>query len=514
MDRLIRELESGDIHLRDQWQFELKSEFMPSSTSKENKYSQEFFIFIPNSLQINETTYQKGDFYKDQTTFIRYKTPVFSFKELSNLSNPLSPLSRLYNSLKNQSLDTSKLEDELKLLGNIFRSTIRERIHLLFRLIEKTPQNDAAVRAFEEALLLLKEDLSIFLSRLGALKELVLKNVSVISVKQHFFYIEEFINHTISYYFTGLLKRMREINGSSFGASEQLIETLLIEEKQQRKGVALEPEDVENDPEKSEYIFYRHGLINKYVADALLLNTVRSSPDTSLQNIMGAFAAFIAMFVFFVLFIWQGRVFVMNSEPFIIATVILYVLKDRIKETIRNVSYRKALKWFPDFTTEIKSPDGKTSLGVLEESFVFLSEDKISEEISKARNKEFHAILEDLHRPETVLYYKKTVQMQQKGKKSDARRNSLNAIFRFNIQHFLFKADNPFQGYFTIDEATKELQFLHLPKVYHINIIMKSTMVNDEGKSLSEIKKFRLIADKNGIKRIQQVRSTSPANIL
>lgn len=503
MDRLIRELESGDIHLRDQWQFELKSEFIPSRDPQKNRYFQEFFIFIPNSLQINDTTYQKVDFYKDQSTYIRYKTPVFSFKELSNLSNPLSPLTRLFKYVQDASdLDANKVEDELKLLGNIFRSTIRERVHLLFRMLEK---NDTAL--FEKELLVLNEDLSHFQANLKNLKEQTLKNVSNQSIKQHLFYIEEFISHTISYYFTGLLKKIREVNGNLFPTSEHLLETLLIEEKHRRKGVALEPEDVEQDPEKSEYIFYRHGLINKYVADALLLSTARSSPDTSIQNIVGAFAAFIAMFVFFVLFVWQGRVFVLNSEPFIIATVILYVLKDRIKETIRNVSVKKALKWFPDYTTDIRSPDGKTSLGQLEESFAFIKESNLSPEIQKARNKEFHAILEDLHRPETVLYYKKTVKMLE-GKKKGNRRTSLNAIFRFNIQRFLFKADNPYQGYFTIDEITKELQFLHLPKVYHINIIMKSTFIDDEGKTLSELKKFRIIADKNGIKRIEQVKST------
>lgn len=508
MDRLIRELESGEIHLRDQWQFELKSEFIPTADPKKNKYYQEFFIFIPNSLQINETTYQKLDFYKDQNTYIRYKTPVFTLKEISNLTNPLSPLtrlSRLAQKTNHDRLDTGKMEDELKLLGNIFRSAFRERAHLLFKQIDQSRTLKEEGIVFEKELAALKEDLTIFFKEFNFVKELVVKNVEVPSVKQHLIYINEFISYTVSYYIIGILQKIKETDGPTFASSEIFLEDLLIQEKERRKTIVPEPEDVENDPEKSEYIFYRHGLINKYVIDALLLNTVRSSPDTSLQNIIGGFAAFIAMFIFFILFIWQGRVFVINSEPFILATVILYVLKDRIKETIRNVSYKKALKWFPDYMTEIKSPDGKTSLGVLEESFTFINESNLTEDIIQARNKEFHAILEDLHRPETVIYYKKSVKILKALEKA-SRRNSLNAIFRFNVQKFLFKADNAFQGYYTLNKNTKELQFLQLPKVYHINIIMKSTFIDDQGKAISEIKKFRLVADKNGIKRIEQVK--------
>ena len=46
MDKFIRELESEDIHLRDKWQFELKSELFPLPNSQKNNYTQEFFIFI------------------------------------------------------------------------------------------------------------------------------------------------------------------------------------------------------------------------------------------------------------------------------------------------------------------------------------------------------------------------------------------------------------------------------------------------------------------------------------
>lgn len=85
MDEFIEDLTSGELQIRDRWQFELKSEFFPSSSQKNSHYNQEFYFFIPNALQINKLTYRKEDFYIDLTNLIRYKTPTFSLKNSSQV---------------------------------------------------------------------------------------------------------------------------------------------------------------------------------------------------------------------------------------------------------------------------------------------------------------------------------------------------------------------------------------------------------------------------------------------
>lgn len=93
---------------------------------------------------------------------------------------------------------------------------------------------------------------------------------------------------------------------------------------------------------------------------------------------------------------------------------------------------------------------------------------------------------------------------RQSGSK-DPRRNALNLIYRFNIHSFLQKADNPVHEYVKIDPETHEFIRKELPKVYHLNIILKNTYMNEDLKEEIEFKKFRIILDKNGIKRIEKL---------
>src|ERR1700722_13915917 len=94
-ETVLEDVETGKIHFRDKWQFELKSDLYPFSERKEDNLVQEFYFFIPNSLQINDQTYTKVQFYQDQTNLVRLKTPRFSFNELIDPLNAESPLTRL-----------------------------------------------------------------------------------------------------------------------------------------------------------------------------------------------------------------------------------------------------------------------------------------------------------------------------------------------------------------------------------------------------------------------------------
>ena len=54
------------------------------------------------------------------------KTPEFILAELSNLNNQRSPLSRIQKVEGQRAAAT--IEDELKLVGNIFRSALRQKV--------------------------------------------------------------------------------------------------------------------------------------------------------------------------------------------------------------------------------------------------------------------------------------------------------------------------------------------------------------------------------------------------
>lgn len=499
MDKFIRELEVGDIHIRDRWQFELKSEFFASKEKKDQYYLQEFYIFIPNSLNINIDTYKKESFYSDQTNFVRYKTPIFSFDQINDEKNKRSPLYRIKTLLSDEESLEKNIEDEIKLLGNIVRSLIREKV---LNLIKKIKIED-----LRDELDKLKYQIDKFLSKYDDIIHHVKKEENKYSkdLIKHFYYVNEFIRNSIYYYFTGFLNYLRNNDKIIDQETDNKICKIILDQAPYIGSVIENMDQSFENSKNNEFIFYRAGLLNKFVLDALLLNINRSSPDTRLNNFIGSIAAGIAMLVYVVLlFVWQGTILFINTTTFILATVILYILKDRLKEGLKVISSKFAFRLFPDFTSKINTEEGDC-IGILKESFFFLNREKLPQEIVTARNRKFHDILEDLKRPESIIYYKKKLMMRGLENATFSRRYDLNMIFRFNIHQFLLKADDPQQYYLHLDQETLDIKKIALPKVYHVNIIQKKTYIDHHGKKQQDLNKFRLIVDKNGIKRIEHI---------
>lgn len=506
MAQFIDDLDSGEVHIRDRWQLELKSEFFPPPHLDNSTYVQEFYFFIPNSLQINNFTYSKGQFYIDQTNLIRYKTPEFSFTELLNSHDPRSPLTRIFalsGSTKNQE-QRNILSDELKLFGNVVRSALRVQVKNLVNKLSDQRSNGSPRSLFENVKGLCE---NIQLTRKAFIKvqEQFLNSMNDPIFYEKFLYIDEFLSRIIIYYLTGLLENIRLTDNSDLSRCDSEISEMILKEQEIADAYLQNDKSSKNTISfnENEQILYRSSLLNKFVLDALLLHTNRFTIEQKYQHWIGGFAAGIAMLIYFSLFIWLGNVFVWNSLPFIIFTVIIYILKDRIKDWVKTISYTHAFKWFSDFGTVIQSPDEKHDIGIIKETFSFINESKVSQEIREARNVDFHEVLENFQRPETVLFYKRTVEINNL-RKRQARRYGLNIIFRFNIHRFLRKAGNPSETYYRLDPESLKLQSLKLPKVYHLDLIIRNISEDQTAIPRIEIKKLRIIIDKNGIKRIEQ----------
>lgn len=483
MDEFIEDLRSGEIHFRDKWQFELKSEFTISSAAPKTPYIQEFYFFIPNSLQINQSTYPKECFYQDLTNFIRFKTPSFHFLELFDENK--SPLKDLYN----ESLPLEGVEDGLKLFGNIFRSSLRDEI---IDIVDGHQDKDL----IEKKIFRINSSLEKIKHSLTNLQHQLLKKFPLKNLETSFRYLKEFIDNTSDYYLTGLLDVLQRRESDLTEASEKLLIEMILAEPIKTRFIPGKESLIDN-----EEILYRKGLLKKYMMDALMLPVTRASIQDRYGSLIGSFSAGIAMLAYVLLFIWYGNWFVINSTPFLILTVIAYILKDRLKETLKGVSYKRALEWLSDYNTEIRSPDGAQILGSLKESFIFLPEEKLPLEIMRTRSEDFHEMLKLVKRPEQVIYFKRSVELRTE--------KPINIILRFNIHDFVSKASDPFHSYVTLDRDSKQLVRLRLPKVYHVNIILKNRFTEESGKEVIELKKFRLIIDKTGIKSVEQILRSS-----
>ncbi len=507
MDDFWKDLSAEELHFRDILQFEVKNDLLPLKESAHSWYTQEFYFFIPNALQINEQTYTREQFYRDQTIMIRYKTPEFTFKEILDLANLKSPLARIV-ALKNKeptAENKKSLKYDLKLLANIVRSALRRRIKELIQELNKTETKENSFE-FSKKVSTFCTELTVLHNEFLDLEHFYMKMWNDPSVDHYFTYIDEFISSSYNFYLAGFLEYLRKYHQKISQPVDKEISFLLAKEKIHREKEYQEPRKISEHSTQSEFILYRAGLLNKFVLDALALDISKTSLQNKYGNLIGSFAAGFAMLIYLLLFIWQGQIFVITSVPFIVLTVVAYIIKDRLKESLRNFSNQKAFQIFSDYSTKIRTLDTGLVLGEMKESFSFLDEDKVAPEIENIRNKGFHAVLSEIKRPEKVIYYKNTVEMYPSDIDHDETKSGLNTIFRFNIHQFLQKASDSYDSYLAFDPENMELHKTKLPKVYHINIITKTTIAaegSDESKV--ELKKIRIIIDKEGIKQIDQV---------
>ena len=106
--------------IHDQFSIEFKVGFSGNDNVKVDHFDVNSWIFIPNSLYINEKTYSKDRFYTDMKSNIRLLTPSFSLKQM--VEGDDAPIQHVVKSLN----DINEFEFQLKLFGSIFKSSIRD----------------------------------------------------------------------------------------------------------------------------------------------------------------------------------------------------------------------------------------------------------------------------------------------------------------------------------------------------------------------------------------------------
>ncbi len=491
MSDFFEELAEGEIDVRDKYQFELKSLYRPIKARGDSSYTTEFYLFIPQALQINPDTYNAKQFYRDQTTLIRYKTPLLSFQQLIE-DDPRSPL-LVFKEKITEKKDQNELLHELKLFANIVRSRLRDRTN---EILTKRGDQGAVLELCDQVEQI-KERMRLFFSEVS--KEALFE-----PLKCEWDYIDEYISLMIEHYLTNLLEYLRNEKLSSSDVDARLCQMINAEEKfRSRKG--LSSHFSSESAEENSRAIYRLSLLNKYIFDVLFLKIMRKEPRRRFREISAMVAAGIAMLIYLVLLAWRGSSLLIDSTAFIALAVILYILKDRLKEGIRHLSTRIASKLYPDYTTEILSPDKFNKIGRLMEYFSFISDERIPSEIVKIRESHFHDELERIRRQETVIYFKKMVEIYPQAIKENYRLREVNDIFRFNLSQFLLKASDAKSSYPHLDPTTNQLETIDCEKLYHVNIIMRKSYTAKGDKRRIEFDKFRIILNKEGIEGVRKI---------
>jgi hypothetical protein len=460
------------------------------------------YFFIPQSLQINEDTYSKEQFFSDINNRIRFKTPQISLEGIIDEKNTTSPMTRIFQRLqkieygKSTKSKKSKIHRDLRLSACIIRASMRDQYRYLrtnLGVLVKQHKLEEIISSYMDTILKLQE-------RMKSLGDKFLLPQVPYKLQEAFQLASQYISLQIESWVTRIFKKFEnQINTSTRNKIIQIIE------KEQKYRKNLKSRLIIHSESDNESFSYFKGIMKKYVQGVLYLDRQKKDPQSPILQVAYSVAAGFAMFCsLFLGFVILENLEV-NSFPFIIAAIVIYILKDRVKDNIKYFSDRAVGFLFPDNRIDIVDEVSGEMIGSIKETVNYVDWDDLPVGILEIRRSSNRTSLEEKGKPEIVLSYNKKVELlNEKIETIHSRHRDISDILRFNIREFLRYADDPVRYRSHWNSETQELVTETVAKVYHLNIVLKLSSYRGGKRKSTYYKKFRVILDQNGIKRVME----------
>lgn len=469
-------------------QLEIKRRVSFDHPQAELQYHVETWFFFPTTLQVNRWSFPPQQFPQFLKNYIRLRPPSATLADLLTSGSALGDIEKQLDALiatPSTEQHLSELyEKALKLFCMIYRRAIRLATKDVMRP-NRTPEEKLERAAHYQSLI------ETILARYRSLEA---KDTLVSSRLRSpaFQYCGEYIAIITTHYCFKLMGTLPAGEGKerfrAFWRGE-----MTYRDVHYHASIAISGQD-------NELALYRWSVLKKYVNAPLFLELRRKTGQTIAFHVITSIAAALAMiFATAVAFLWQMR-YGAVSFPLFVAMVIGYIFKDKMKELSREKMFSVFRRWLPDRRLVIYK-DIDLPIGKSEEAFQFIDERKLPDEVRAIRNKSHLVDILNSFRSEDILYYSKTVNLENIDSMFFTKKRSIVDITRLDISPFFRHVDDTGEELPTLDaeDITRE------DKAYHINIIRRIT-TNDQDSPVS-LERMRVVITHNGIKRIEEVLS-------
>jgi hypothetical protein len=466
---------------------------------------------VPRSLGINSYTYSKERFYGDIQAYIRFKTPHVALPALLDPQNHDSPLNRIPRPLaaaQRHPRDTKALESlsyELRLLGCLVRANVRDRTAQLTddaTALKTQAQRSSAVDDVRHGIDSLLGDIERVVDRFRDHRTAFQDPVLPLWIREVYLYVDEYISFVVETHLTSLveaLDRSAKVRQGLEQTRKRVCQTLLTE-RRHREGAGYT--SVLKPGESHDHYIYRHGLLKKFVMSVLFLEISKEKEGRRVSELIAGVAAGVAMLIATVLAIASQNLYGMNTLPFVAAVVAGYVLKDRIKDWLKQ--YFSSMTHLADYDVRIRDPETGVVLGRCREAFSFLDAKKVPNEVVQRRHQDSVSTIEAESKPEIVMKYEKEVHLDGKKLGRDYHRLAdINDIIRFSVADFLVRTDDPVRPVRYYVPERDEVESIKCPKLYHMNMVWV-LRAPGERRDDATLERVRVILDKRGIRKIEE----------
>lgn len=479
--------------IHDKFSIEFKVGFVTRRKMRHNDFSVYMWIFVPNALDINPSTYSKADFYRDVKSNIRLITPRFLMRDI--VGGEAIPAQKLREAMTRMASDPTRTtqaeyEAQIKIFAAIVKSAMREEVNHICAANQRA--EDVQYLSEEYA-----RNAQYILSEYRNMRNII--NTPTVSddLRRCFHYGDEFLSYMLNQYTFRLIHTLcnnREIYTEQITLLSQLIRQEQSYRQQMGYLSVCKDERLENRD-----LIYSHGVLKKYVESALYLRVPKKRDGVMVEQIYMSIAAGLSMIFATILSFYFQQRFGNFTWPFFVVLVISYMGKDRIKELARYYfAHRKGSKYFDN---KAKISVGERNIGWIKEGVDFLQRSKVPAEVLQLRQKHAITPAENLVHDDKILLYRKWVHIdrEQLVANNVYHTDGINDIIRLNVNNFIHKMDNPYVPLTTLDEQDN-LQRVDCKKVYFLNIVMQYQY---DGKI--EYKRFRVSLSREGIESIKEI---------
>lgn len=269
--------------------------------------------------------------------------------------------------------------------------------------------------------------------------------------------------------------------------------------------------DVFNDRTDQERVILRYSHMKKFFQSTTFIDVARKEGIKRLNEPVAAFSAALAMFVSLVFGAVMAILFLGGFEQMtsgmvslsgmaVIVAVAVYTIKDRLKESIRKTVLQRISKMVADVELDLYS-EGK-KLGSVSEWFAHKIGREVPEPIEQLRR--LACISEpEKHLHEDILFYRKEIRMERDASKRKGR--FFQDLLRINFERYLKHFDDHEKSFRFLDQHGN-VSVVKTHRVYHFHLGLQVKIKTEAG-NLIKTQFYRIIMDKNGIDRVEELES-------
>lgn len=480
------------VKIHDRFSVEFKVGFFVKQKTEPNNFALNMWIFTPNSVDINNDTYSKSQFYRDLKSNVRLITPVFLLREIA--TGQSIPLKNLVSSFRNLADNPAKAaiteyEYEIKMFMAIFKSSARdEATHIMYN------GNLSDIEDLVDDYILNIKNISSGYRRLSRII-----NVPVIpqDVYNYFLFGDEFMSNTIDRQTFRLLRSIEARQDGRYDKISKKLAELINFELHYRRDKGFPVVEADSSDYNRDVVF-RQGILKKYIESDLFLQAQKKRDGVAMEQIYFSAAAGLSMiFATAIAFSFQQK-YGNFTMPLFVALVISYMLKDRIKDTMRYYFAHRLKEKYFDNKTKISIKEDH--IGQIKEGVDFISEEQVPKEVIEIRSRSPLLQAENRINDEKIILYRKIVKLESEMLREEGQYTiaGINDIMRLYLTSFIMKTDNAEVPLYTLDEEGNSTTIKGV-KIYYLNIVIQ--MQHEEQ---CDYKRFRIVFNRKGILKIEE----------